>query len=123
MIAGRRSAGCPACRAPVVFAHAAAGLLTKPSPGVLAGGGIFLTSDARPCFFSCMSSNRPDPTPHEIRKACLAIQADWTENERERRLQRQAQRVEAQVVPAELFYGEADHASGRDASWRLHWSR
>ena len=33
-----------------------------------------------------VNQNRPiDPTPEEIRERCLAIQAEWTEDERRKR--------------------------------------
>ncbi len=34
-----------------------------------------------------VNQNRPiDPTPEEIRERCLAIQAEWTEDERRKRI-------------------------------------
>lgn len=48
-----------------------------------------------------IKQRRPDPTPEEIREACLLIQSEWSDVERERRTAPAHRRVPAGFHGAE----------------------
>jgi hypothetical protein len=50
----------------------------------------------------------PDPTPAEIRRLCAEIRSRWSPAEHDRRSQHPVAGVEAEIVPAEVFYGDSD---------------